>query len=231
MKEIKLSNGNIALIDDDDFEMVSKWKWQENQRGYAKGKVRINDDWKTVSMHRFIMKPPSDKVVDHINHNKLDNRKSNLRICTPQQNSANVPKLSKTKNYKGVRYKNGGYEASLVVKGEYKYIGSYSSEIAAANAYNYYAKQYNGEFAYLNNLHVNMGKDEFEQYRLEKKITSKFKGVGFNKQKQKWLVRLQYNRKSKFIGWFDSEIEGALAYDQYIIENNLNKQLNFAKGE
>lgn len=216
----------IAIVDDEDYEKINQWKWQVNSGGYAKGRIKYNGVWKTESMHRYIMNPPSDKYIDHINGNKLDNRKSNLRICTPQQNSANIPKQSKINKYKGVRYKHGNYEVSIVVNGEYKYLGTYSNEEAAGNVYNYYAKYFNGEFAYLNHVEVFMNKDEFESFKVEKKVTAKFKGVSFNKEKQKWLVRICLDGKMKFIGWFDEEIKGALAYDEYIIRNKINKQLN-----
>lgn len=82
-----------ALIDIDDIDIVKKYKWRFCSTGYVKSTTLR----KTISLHRFIMKPENDLVVDHINHNKLDNRKLNLRVCTREQNMWN----KKTKN-KGI---------------------------------------------------------------------------------------------------------------------------------
>lgn len=85
MKKISLvgkkGKGSYAIIDDKDYEKVSRYKWYYNN-GYAVSDFGIR-------MHRFIMNPPSELVIDHINHNRLDNRRSNLKICTQFENSQN----------------------------------------------------------------------------------------------------------------------------------------------
>ena len=92
MKQIPLTQGKFALIDDEDFEALNKWSWKLSTNGYAircpsngkteKGRYKYT----TVRMHRVIMKPPHGFVIDHINANRLDNRRSNLRIVTQQEN-------------------------------------------------------------------------------------------------------------------------------------------------
>ena len=87
-----------ALIDLEDIDKIKDYKWRVNDQGYAL--TDIKGSTKKIRLHRLIMNCPEDKVVDHINHNTLDNRKSNLRICTLQQNNKNQKK--KTNNKSGV---------------------------------------------------------------------------------------------------------------------------------
>ena len=126
-----------VLIDLDDVELVGKYKWYID-KGYAYNK-------QIDFMHRLIMNYPEGMVIDHINHNKLDNRKCNLRICTSAENSRNRKKQK----------------------------GSYSS---------------------------------------------KYKGVYYDKQKNKWRVRVCVNNKPKHIGYYESEEEGVRAYDRACIK-------------
>lgn len=94
MKEIQLTRGKVAIIDDDDYDRVSTFRWNWDSR-YAKRTVWFNGKCKTIMMHSFIMGcPMKGLVTDHINRNKLDNRKSNLRICTQKENMDNVGEKS-----------------------------------------------------------------------------------------------------------------------------------------
>ena len=100
MKTIQLTKGKKALVDDEDFDRVNALSWYFNGR-YAARK----DSNGTMLLHRFIMNTPSDMVTDHINGNRLDNRKDNLRICTQSQNRANSRiSITNTSGYKGVCY-------------------------------------------------------------------------------------------------------------------------------
>jgi hypothetical protein len=167
MKKIKIKSDkypNIyTLVDDEDYDYLNQWTWN-----VSKGKldtlyvVRIKcgktrKDQKTISMHRTIMNFPKDKVVDHIDHNALNNQKSNLRICTQTQNKRNSRKRNKCKSsYKGVYCRNQKekrnklWVARINVNNNVIYIGGYKTEKEAAIAYNEAAKKYFGEFAYLN---------------------------------------------------------------------------------
>ena len=94
MKKIKLTKGKYALVDDADFSRLNQWKWCYNENGYATRGThkRINGERISInySMHRLINKTPDNLFTDHINRNKLDNRKSNLRTITHQQNCFNL---------------------------------------------------------------------------------------------------------------------------------------------
>jgi hypothetical protein len=101
MKKIKLTKGKYALIDDVDFEIVSKYKWCVGQFGNTYCAMRKDSSRNTVYMHRLIMNTPFGKDTDHINGNGLDNRRKNLRVCTHSQNLQNQTRVN-IKNTSGV---------------------------------------------------------------------------------------------------------------------------------
>jgi hypothetical protein len=87
--DIPLTKGAVAIVDEEDYDEVSKYKWYLSDTGYALRTVYANGTTKHLRMHRVLIDAPSGKVVDHLNRNPLDNRKSNLRICTPSDNAKN----------------------------------------------------------------------------------------------------------------------------------------------
>lgn len=148
MKQIPLTKGKFALIDDDDYGAVSQHSWCFQGR-YAFS--RING--KNVSMHRFINKTPANLDTDHINGNELDNRKANLRSATRKQNIMNARKRSGTSSkYKGVCWNNRDRKWQAKIKvGEIRlHLGYFSTEQDAAQAYNFAAIKGFGEYARLN---------------------------------------------------------------------------------
>jgi len=155
MKLIELTKGKSAIVDDEDYEWLSRKKWHAikvRHNWYAVGKIKK----KHVYMHRFIMKTPPTLTTDHKNRNGLDNRKENLRNATNAQNNANKPVRSskKTSRYKGVHYEKRYHIwfASCARKQK-----CCKSEVDAALAYNSMATEKYGEFSYLN-----VGHDENE---------------------------------------------------------------------
>ena len=149
---IPLTQGKVALIDAEDYASLIRYKWHvgKNKRVfYASTCVKS----RTLFMHRVIMRPPKGMVVDHINHDGLDNRRSNLRICTNAQNVRNSrPCIGKTVKYKGVSFHkiNRSFRANIKFQGKTVTIGCYEDEVAAAKAYDEKAKELYGEYAYLN---------------------------------------------------------------------------------
>jgi hypothetical protein len=161
MKQIPLSQGKFAIVDDEDFERVIQFKWSYIG-GYAKRAVVRNDGKRRLyPLHRFIMglSPEDDLMVDHVNFDKLDNRKENLRVCTKGQNNYNhgpKDRLGKsTSKYKGVSYKPDlryKWRARIGIDGVEHILGYFPTEEDAALAYNKAAVKFFGEFAWLNDV-------------------------------------------------------------------------------
>lgn len=156
MKEIKLTQGKVALVDDEDYEYLNQWKWQFSS-GYARRNIRLlNGKRSSQSMHRLILNVPSlEFLVDHINGNKLDNRKENLRTCDSCENAWNrgVKKENKLR-IKGVSFKkeHSRYVAVIQVKKKQLHLGYFYCPIEAARAYNSAAILHHGKFARLNEI-------------------------------------------------------------------------------
>jgi len=152
LKYIKLTKGHTAIIDDEDYEKVSEFKWCYHNQGYAAG--RRNK--KYLLMHRIILEVTDPKVfIDHIDCNKLNNQKNNLRIVTHQLNQANRPRpRQNTSNYKGVSLVSYSKTWRARIMFNYKEInlGTYASKHEAAKAYNKKALELFGEYAYLNKI-------------------------------------------------------------------------------
>ena len=103
-REIPLTQGKVAIVDADDYEWLTQWKWSFN-KGYAKRGGRINYKQYHVLMHRLIAQTPAGVDTDHINRNKLDNRRCNLRACSRTLNCLNRDKQSNnTVGFKGVTF-------------------------------------------------------------------------------------------------------------------------------
>lgn len=143
MKEIQVgghhrgSKKEIALVDDGDYESVSKYRWSVQKHGKTFYAVHTipHPKKKRIFMHRFITGVTDTKIViDHIDHNGLNNQRNNLRKCTQSQNMINKAGFGKS-NYKGV-YKNSknSYVAMAFINGKTKYIGSFNTSFEAATA-------------------------------------------------------------------------------------------------
>lgn len=139
-----------ALIDPEDKKLCKNYTWVLDAEGY----VVSTTTGKTVRLHRLITNCPENKEVDHKKHNLLDNRKSQLRVCSRQENGRNLKITSRNKSgYKGVHLKKSGeYSAKIKVNNKDKRIGVFKTATEAARAYNKAAKKYYGEFAKLNKI-------------------------------------------------------------------------------
>jgi hypothetical protein len=150
MKQIYLTKGMVASIDDDDFEKVNKYSWHCTSHGYAA--ARINN--KIVYMHRYIMNSQGAEI-DHIDNDRLNNKKQNLRSCKHIDNIRNskTPKNSTT-GYKGVTFAKwaGLYRAHIIADGNNHSLGYFKDAKEAAISYNKAAIKYFGEFAKLNEV-------------------------------------------------------------------------------
>jgi hypothetical protein len=163
VKEIQLTKGMVAFVDDEDYERVNQFKWHAYFDGryhwYTQRKVRLaNGKWSTQDMHRFIMglEPGDPRMVDHRDREQtLDNRRSNLRVATAAQNQQNAGlRKDSTSGFKGVSWetKSTKWRMQIMDRGKKIHGGYFNCKIAAAAAYNYLAKTLHGEFAVLNDL-------------------------------------------------------------------------------
>jgi len=158
MKKLLLSNSEkVALVDDEDFELLNEERWQLQPNGAVARCVSFNRNCRrTIYLHRVIMDAPDSVCIDHANHDKLDNRKSNLRIASKSQNGQNQLKQTQTRSskFKGVYHprdcRRRPWRAYITVSGRMKFIGSFRTEIEAAKSYNRAARKHFGEFALLN---------------------------------------------------------------------------------
>lgn len=169
MKEIKLNQGLITFIDDEDFELVSKYHWyayKSNNTFYVQTKVTKDGKRVNIKMHRLIMNVRGREVIDHKDRNALNNTKSNLRLCNFAQNNCNKAGTGASK-YRGVSIRKDKYTtkkgeeriykywvASIEINGKSKQIGSFKTEKEAALRYNEYAKLVHHEFAYINDVEI-----------------------------------------------------------------------------
>lgn len=151
-KLIRLTQGKFAIVDAADYERLAQHKWcavRNRDTFYA---ARASKG-RQIKMHREILKAPADMQCDHKNHNGLDNRRCNLRLCTAAQNQYNrKPHRNGTSKYKGVYWseQNKKWCAEICHNGRMIRIGHFDYELDAVIAYDDKAAELFGEFAYLN---------------------------------------------------------------------------------
>lgn len=161
MKQIPLSQGKFALVDDEDYEFLMQWKWYTYwswNTFYVARNSSIKGGKKKcfLKIHRVILNvSDSNLYVDHIDGNGLNNQKSNLRVCTNSENSRNRGAQANNKSgFKGVCWyaKGSKWHAQITVNKNNVHIGYFDIKEDAAHAYNEAAKKYHGEFAKMNKL-------------------------------------------------------------------------------
>lgn len=153
-KLIHLTQGRVAIVDDSDYEYLSQYVWHYS-KGYASRNMQVGLKRVKAHMHRIIAGTPDGMDTDHINGDKLDNRRSNLRVCTRSQNRMNVGKEKKGSSiYKGVSWYEGKmcWQVKICVNRKLLHVGYFEDEVVAARAWNEAAKKYHGAFARLNDL-------------------------------------------------------------------------------
>jgi len=152
---IPLTKGAVALIDHYDLEWLSQFRWCFAWNGYAVHYyANEHGRRKTLYMHREIFTRilgydiPPNMQVDHINHNRIDNRRSNLRLATRSQNQAHKGRpVNNTSQYKGVSFNTGKWEARIRYSGQRIHLGRYDDALTAALMYDAASRLLNREFA------------------------------------------------------------------------------------
>ena len=197
-KIIHLHDGTPVKVDPEDHNRLSQYKWSKTGGGYARTGPNSR------LMHRMIIGTPPDMVTDHINGDIYDNRKSNLRICTPSENGKNH---NRVQVHKDKRY--GTWTAKIKVEYECLSLGTYATRAQAVAAYRSAAAYYFGEFA-----RVKAEPKSAEQLLYESRTARdpSFKGV--RRFGNRYQARLSIGGKCQNVGMFGSAKEAAQAYDR-----------------
>lgn len=158
MKEIPLTQGQVAIVDDEDYEWLSAFSWHAKfnpgtKTYYAERSVYTPTGVRTFGMHRDIIGATLGTEVDHLDRDALNNRRYNLRTCTTSQNQANrgAP-VNNTSGFKGVTWNKSSqkWQAQIETMDRKLYLGVFASKETAARAYDVKATELFGEFAYIN---------------------------------------------------------------------------------
>jgi len=161
MKTINLTQGKVALVDNEDYGYLNRWKWyasKESNIYYAARHDKMSKSKRrTIRMHRIILSAPDDMQVDHINRNGLDNQKLNLRLCTRSENTRyQCLNCKNIVGFKGVHIMKNiiqkPYRAQIRLNNKSINLGCYSTPELAAQAYDKAALKYFGEFALTNKM-------------------------------------------------------------------------------
>jgi hypothetical protein len=218
--------GTFAICSYIDYDRISKYNWSWDKNGYAKAGVTNCGIRKCVTMSRLVMEPDKSVVVDHINRIRSDNRRENLRLLTRSQNNQNKSKKQNcTSTYHGVSYysKLQKFVARVRFDGKNHNLGCFESEIEAATVYDRFVIQ-NGLFHSINFV------EKVDSYKTTPLVKPRFKSKGF-KYVRKWgdyfYPRFTLNGVSIKLGSYKNIEDAARAADKYIVENKLDRPLNF----
>lgn len=227
---LPISKGGVEYVCKLSFEdraLISAYRWKIDDHTTGRPFVYANHNGKTVLLHRLIVECPEGYFVDHINHDPLDNRRQNLRIATPSQNSRNMLRHKDSKSpFKGVYQ----HRERWVAKIENQNLGSFATAEHAALAYNDAAARRFGEFACFNELptqlveHLRATMDEGARPK-----RSRFKGVSFVEPcKKPWRAIKRVSGVDHRLGFFDTEMEAARAIDDLCRRLGLGREhMNF----
>lgn len=150
-KEIPLLRGQVALVDAQDYDWLMQYRWRLNTNGYVVRSCRVGDRTVIVCMHRQIMNAQRGHVVDHIDHNRLNNTRSNLRFVTQQQNLMYRRRFkNNSTGYKGVNVQNGRWHARFEFNQKTIHLGYFDDVESAAMAYDAAVRRVFGIYALVN---------------------------------------------------------------------------------
>ncbi len=214
--QIPLANKRgYAKVSSEDVHLICAYRWHLSAAGYAITDIGRKPNRKVIMMHRLILGIEGKTRTDHINHDKLDNRHSNLRMANASQNAANTPGLvnKRKSKYKGVYRKRDGWAAYIRKNGKSIHLGHFNidEEELAARAYDSAALYLFGEFAAPNfpdSVPINPDILPHRQRRRGRGYE-----VSFVKARGKWVARIKDRGCRKHIGYFASKDEAIAAAD------------------
>lgn len=227
-KEIRFTDcDGVALVSDEDYEYLARFRWHLAGGPYPC--ASLDGTANVKRMHQVVVKRclgeiPDGFEVDHVDRDKLNNTRENLRLCTHAQNMANMirggSKFSQH-GYKGVHPSGRGWTARIGGGKNSHYVGQFNTEIAAAAAYNRAAREIYGEFAILNPVPDDAQDTPLPslgpQFRVKRsKANSAYRGVSRNGKK--WVAQMARNGHREYLGIYATEEEAARAYDRRAYE-------------
>lgn len=230
-QKILLTNrSSFAFVDDADYALLMQWRWRLNNKGYVVRSETIGGKRVVINMHRVIMDAQRGQYVDHIDNDKLNNTRSNLRLCTQSQNQANR-RLHKnnTSGYKGVTRRGSRWHARIEVNGKSIHLGYHDSALQASRIYDHAARRFFGEFARLN--HPTRPRTQGDEARLDAilageqpvkplvrppapppvpRAKSSHRGVYW--ERGRWRATITLQGRRRHLGYFLDEAAAAQAY-------------------
>jgi len=232
---VPLTRGLYALVDSADYHLVAQHRWflwLSQKRGSLYYAYGSNGEAGRLKMHRFILGLSDGQVADHKDGDGLNNTRDNLRPCTHRQNMLNRRRRRRrTKSgYIGVyRQKRGAsWFASIVVRGETRYLGSFFSPRNAAIAYDNAATETGGEFATLNFPEERLVVDLAEEHDLARRAGRWPHGVNYHRHSGLWRAYIQVRGKTVSLKYHKSQEAAARAYDRAAVEYfGKDARLNF----
>lgn len=142
---------NWAIVDEEDWPLISRFTWTASPRAVTAKISTGGGKQEVIFLHRLILDPPPGKIVDHHSGDILDNRRSNLRIASPWQNSLNrTVRPNSSSGYLGVQVERGRWRAAIGGQSNRRYLGTFGDRESAARVYDQAARELYGEFACLN---------------------------------------------------------------------------------
>lgn len=218
-KAIPLSNGMVAIVDDQDYEKLNRWTWRYqagSNTGYAIRTEVVNGTKTTIRMHRLVMGAPFGVLVDHRDGNGLNNQRDNLRLCGALGNARNTAAKGGSSRYKGVSWSKAtrAWKVLICANRIKLYFGVFADEEFAARVHDAAVARYHGEYARLNFPDKPLlTEEEIATNRLLPFKTSRFRGVSWHAQIGRWSAKIQTKRKPIRLGCYGTEEEAARAYN------------------
>lgn len=218
--------GNYAIVDDEDFEKISKYKWyclKMDERYYPSTTIK----GKETLLHRFILNVTDKYIeVDHKNHNTLDATKENLRLATRLQNSHNIRKYKGKLPYKGVFQAPSGKYIAYIKNDNIKYnLGTYNTQKEAALVYDFAAIKYHGEFACLNFPENDYSKIEHPKSIIKSKLGERY--ISYN---IKGYYEVQMKLPNGKIRKRFKDIKDAIEYRNKLLQEINNSNFKHSRG-
>lgn len=214
MKEIPLTQGKVAIIDDDMYDYLMQFRWYYTGRYAATKSTAFSKTGNKTYMHRLVAQTPVGMETDHIDGDGLHNWRANLRNCTHAQNNLNrKANTHKRSIYKGVFWQKNRrcWGAAIHKNGSQISLGQFDFEEDAGIAYNYAALELFGEFAFFNDIPNWRSRQPNRHPGLEQRTnpTSGHKHVTWHKRLGKWSARILVNNRRVHIGYFET-VEAAV---------------------